>query len=68
VAEERFTLAQEPKMWQALTKLTGSEKKMVLDYFYYALTTEDLIEMLLNRSNPQDIIDLVEVLKREANG
>ena len=63
--EERFTLTQEPNMWQALTKLTGSEKKMVLDYFYYALTTEDLIEMLLNRSNPQDIIDLVEVLKRE---
>ena len=63
--EERFILTQEPNMWQALTKLTGSEKKMVLDYFYYALTTEDLIEMLLNRSNPQDIIDLVEVLKRE---
>jgi hypothetical protein len=60
-----FLPIEEPRMWTQLTKLTGSEKKMVLDYFYYTLTTEDLIDMVLNRSNPRDIFDLVEVLKRE---
>lgn len=40
---------------------------MVLDYFYYNLTTEDLIDMILNRAQPRDIYDLVEALKREAS-
>ena len=60
-----FEIIEEPKFWKQLTKLTGSEQKMVLDYFYYNLTTEDLIDMILNRAQPRDIIDLVEVLKRE---
>ena len=44
-----------------------AEQKMVLDYFYYSLTTEDLIDMILNRAQPRDIFDLVEALKREAS-
>jgi hypothetical protein len=60
-----FEIIEEPKLWRQLTKLTGSEQKMVLDYFYYNLTTEDLIDMILNRAQPRDIFDLVEALKRE---
>jgi sugar phosphate isomerase/epimerase len=60
-----FEIIEEPKFWKQLTKLTGSEQKMVLDYFHYNLTTEDLIDMILNRAQPRDIYDLLEALKRE---
>lgn len=60
-----FEIIEEPKLWHQLTKLSGTEQKMVLDYFYYSLTTEDLIDMILNRAQPRDIFDLVEALKRE---
>ena len=62
-----FEIIEEPKLWHQLTKLSGTEQKMVLDYFYYSLTTEDLIDMILNRAQPRDIFDLVEALKREAS-
>lgn len=62
-----FEIIEEPKLWHQLTKLSGTEQKMVLDYFYYSLTTEDLIDMILNRAQPRDIYDLVEALKREAS-
>ena len=59
-----FEINQEPLMFTKLNKFTGSEQHLLLNYFYYDLTTEDLIEMILNRSTDREIGDLLEVLKR----
>ena len=59
-----FEINQEPIMHKKLNKFTGSEQNLLLNYFYYDLTTEDLIEMILNRSTDREIGDLLEVLKR----
>ena len=58
-----FQIIEEPRLYSKLTKFTGSEAKLILDYFYYNLTTEDLIEMILDRASDREISDLLGALK-----
>ena len=60
-----FQILEEPRLYTKLTKFTGSEQKLILDYFYYDLTTEDLIEMILNRVSDREVSDLLGALKDE---
>lgn len=58
-----FQIIEAPRMYSKLTKFTGTEQKLILDYFYYDLTTEDLIEMILNRVSDREVSDLLGALK-----
>ena len=62
-----FQIIEKPRLYSKLTKFTGSEQKLILDYFYYNLTTEDLIEMILDRSTDRDVSDLLGALKDESS-
>lgn len=59
-----FEITQAPFMHKKLNKFTGSEQQVLLNYFYYELTTDDLVEMILDRSTDREISDLLEELVR----
>ena len=63
----KFEIIEQPRLYSKLTKFTGSEQKLILDYFYYDLTTEDLIEMILNRVSDREVSDLLGALRDESS-